>query len=37
LAARIAERGFEVVRLPTDELLKGGGGAKCCVLEWHPA
>jgi N-dimethylarginine dimethylaminohydrolase len=37
LSARIAERGFDVVRLPTDELRKAGGGAKCCVLEWHPA
>ena len=37
LAAAIAERNFEVLRLPTDELLKAGGGAKCCVLERHPA
>jgi N-dimethylarginine dimethylaminohydrolase len=35
LTARIRERGFEVVALPTDELRKAGGGAKCCVLEWH--
>jgi hypothetical protein len=21
----------------TDELRKAGGGAKCCVLEYHPA
>jgi N-dimethylarginine dimethylaminohydrolase len=35
LAARIAERGFTVLRLPTDELRKAGGGAKCCVLELH--
>jgi N-dimethylarginine dimethylaminohydrolase len=37
LAAQIAERGFDVVRLPTDELRKAGGGAKCCVLEHHDA
>lgn len=35
LAAAIAERGFEVVRLSMDELRKAGGGAKCCVLQWH--
>jgi N-dimethylarginine dimethylaminohydrolase len=35
LAAQIAERGFEVVTLSTDELRKAGGGAKCCVLERH--
>lgn len=35
LAAQIAERGFQIVALPTDELRKAGGGAKCCVLEWH--
>ena len=37
LAAAIAERGFHVVQLATDELRKAGGGAKCCVLERHPA
>jgi N-dimethylarginine dimethylaminohydrolase len=36
LAAAIAERGFEVRTAATDELLKAGGGAKCCVLEHHP-
>jgi N-dimethylarginine dimethylaminohydrolase len=36
LAAAIAERGFQVVALATDELAKSGGGAKCCVLEFHP-
>jgi N-dimethylarginine dimethylaminohydrolase len=36
LAAAIAERGFAVLPLSTDELLKSGGGAKCCVLERHP-
>jgi arginine dihydrolase len=35
LARRIAERGFDVRRLSTDELRKAGGGAKCCVLELH--
>jgi N-dimethylarginine dimethylaminohydrolase len=37
LGAAIAERGFHVVQLPTDELRKAGGGAKCCVLEHHGA
>ena len=36
-AAEIAERGFHVVQLATDELRKAGGGAKCCVLERHVA
>jgi N-dimethylarginine dimethylaminohydrolase len=35
LADRIAERGFTVLRVSTDELRKAGGGAKCCVLELH--
>lgn len=35
LAAEIAERGFTVAPVATDELRKAGGGAKCCVLEWH--
>ncbi|MBV9594549.1 MAG: amidinotransferase [Actinobacteria bacterium] len=35
LARSIAERGYAVISAPTDELLKGGGGAKCCVLEHH--
>lgn len=35
LAAQISERGFDVVALDTDELRKAGGGAKCCLLEWH--
>jgi N-dimethylarginine dimethylaminohydrolase len=35
LGAQIAERGFDVVQAPSDELRKAGGGAKCCVLEWH--
>jgi N-dimethylarginine dimethylaminohydrolase len=37
LSGQIAERGFDVIALPTDELRKAGGGAKCCVLEWHAA
>ena len=36
-AAQIAERGFRVDYVSTDELRKAGGGAKCCVLEYHPA
>jgi N-dimethylarginine dimethylaminohydrolase len=35
LAGQIRERGFDIIALPTDELRKAGGGAKCCVLEWH--
>ena len=35
LVAQIAERGFVVAELAMDELLKAGGGAKCCVLEHH--
>jgi len=35
LAERIGERGYEVVAVPLDELRKSGGGAKCCVLEFH--
>jgi N-dimethylarginine dimethylaminohydrolase len=33
LAAMIAERGFVPVPIDLSELLKGGGGAKCCTLE----
>jgi N-dimethylarginine dimethylaminohydrolase len=33
LAATIAERGFTPVPIDLSELLKGGGGAKCCTLE----
>jgi N-dimethylarginine dimethylaminohydrolase len=33
LAARIAARGFVVVPVDLSELLKGGGGVKCCTLE----
>lgn len=37
LAASIGQLGFRIVRLSTSELRKAGGGAKCCVLELHPA
>ena len=33
LAAQLSERGFEPVRVDMSELLKGGGGPKCCTLE----
>ena len=33
LAAQLRERGFEPFGVDTSELLKGGGGAKCCTLE----
>jgi N-dimethylarginine dimethylaminohydrolase len=33
LAARLAARGFEPVHVEVGELLKAGGGPKCCVLE----
>ncbi|KQY42836.1 dimethylargininase [Cellulomonas sp. Root137] len=37
LAAAIAERGYNPIPVDTSELLKGGGGAKCCTLEIRPA
>lgn len=37
LEAQIRDRGFATISLATDELRKAGGGAKCCVLEWHAA
>lgn len=37
LAAQLTERGFEPIPIDTSELLKGGGGAKCCTLEIRPA
>ena len=37
LAAALGERGFEPVGVDTSELLKGGGGVKCCTLEIRPA
>jgi N-dimethylarginine dimethylaminohydrolase len=33
LAARLRERGFEPVGVDMSEVLKGGGGPKCCTLE----
>ena len=33
LAAQLASRGFEPIGVDMSELLKGGGGAKCCTLE----
>lgn len=33
LAAQIRGRGYTPVPVDTSELLKGGGGAKCCTLE----
>jgi N-dimethylarginine dimethylaminohydrolase len=33
LAAMLAERGFVPVPIDLSELLKGGGGVKCCTLE----
>ena len=37
LAAALRERGFSPIGVDTSELLKGGGGAKCCTLEIRPA
>jgi N-dimethylarginine dimethylaminohydrolase len=36
LAAALAERGFVPVPVEMSELLKGGGGPKCCTLEVRP-
>ena len=33
LAAQLAERGYDTVPVDTSELLKSGGGPKCCTLE----
>jgi N-dimethylarginine dimethylaminohydrolase len=33
LCAQLSGRGFQPVRVDMSELLKAGGGAKCCVLE----
>jgi len=35
-AGALAERGYEPVAVDTSELLRGGGGAKCCTLEIRP-
>lgn len=37
LAAQLTERGFRPHPVDTSELLKGGGGAKCCTLEVRAA
>ena len=36
LADAIRERGYNPIPVDTSELLKGGGGAKCCTLEIRP-
>src|SRR6204780_4842373 len=36
LAAQLSERGFTPVGVDMSELLKGGGGPKCCTLELRP-
>ena len=36
LAAQLADHGFEPIGVDTSELLKGGGGPKCCSLELRP-
>lgn len=35
--AQLREHGFATHAVDTSELLKGGGGAKCCTLEIRPA
>ncbi|MGW6007030.1 dimethylarginine dimethylaminohydrolase family protein [Oerskovia enterophila] len=35
-AAALAERGYETIGVDTSELLRGGGGSKCCTLEIRP-
>jgi N-dimethylarginine dimethylaminohydrolase len=37
LARQLAARGFEPVPVDVSELLKGGGGPKCCTLELRAA
>jgi N-dimethylarginine dimethylaminohydrolase len=37
LAAALTERGYVPLPVDTSELLKGGGGAKCCTLEIRDA
>ena len=37
LAAALRARGYEPIAVDTSELLKGGGGAKCCTLQIRPA
>ena len=36
LEQQLAERGFEPVPIDVSELLKAGGGVKCCTLELRP-
>jgi N-dimethylarginine dimethylaminohydrolase len=36
LSAQLTERGFEPIGVDMSELLKGGGGPKCCTLELRP-
>lgn len=37
LIAALADRGYEPVPVQLPELLKAGGGAKCCTLELRGA
>lgn len=37
VAGALRERGYEPVPVETSELLRGGGGAKCCTLEIRPS
>ncbi|MEV4557927.1 dimethylargininase [Kitasatospora sp. NPDC049285] len=37
LAAQLYDHGFVPIGVRLPELLKAGGGPKCCVLELHPA
>lgn len=37
LADALADRGYQPVPVELSELLKAGGGAKCCTLELRPA
>ncbi|HLS49851.1 MAG TPA: hypothetical protein VK024_07630 [Actinomycetaceae bacterium] len=37
LGAAVAERGYDVLTVDVSELLKGGGGIKCCTLELRGA
>ncbi|WP_030234767.1 dimethylargininase [Streptomyces sp. NRRL S-350] len=37
LAGRLVEHGYEPIPVDVSELLKGGGGAKCCTLELRAA
>jgi N-dimethylarginine dimethylaminohydrolase len=35
LADQLSQRGFVPIGVDLSELLKAGGGAKCCALELH--